>query len=365
MGDILVVGGGVSGSTLAYATAKEGFKVVVYDNLKNYLKACGDAVTVRELSRRLVKQTGSMLTEVKHFDIMVNGELVATVSFGSAPWIIVDKPKLVSGLREMAESEGALFEWRREGLTRRGFGIVVDARGPYAWPPKYSVLAYRVLGRGDWDPNRALIDFRTRERGLYWVFPVDDEGRRFNAGAGFKDISDGNALKELIYTYLRDRLRIGPTKLEGRGAPIQIYAPLRLRENRVLKVGEAAGLIVRTAGEGNRPGMESGIALARAISSRWTGSPEDAFSVESRYANEASRLIDEVKTSRILLGIVERAGAVGGSEILRSLPKSFWHHYIRAGVGRGYVAKLMLLTPRLTWRIATSLLSSPAWRVRR
>jgi flavin-dependent dehydrogenase len=218
--EVVIAGLGVAGSTLAYFAAMRGFDVEAYDPAISYRKACGDAVTIRELTARLVKETGSEVGSVKSYMIAVNGRVVSEFSFKGPVWLIVDKHRLVQGLRSMAMAEGARFTWGAWSGARGH--VTVDARGPYARSYRFSVLLYRVIAPGGWDSSTALLDFNVRERGVYWVFPSHDG--MVNIGAGFEGIRDARVVESRLRSYFARVVGGTLEPVDRRGAPCS-YSP--------------------------------------------------------------------------------------------------------------------------------------------
>ncbi len=352
MGRIVIAGGGVAGSYLAYKLASMGFDVTLYDRVSSYGKACGDALTLRPGIERIVEETNSLRAEVKSYTVYVNGVRVADVEFPSRNWVIIDKSKFVNGLRKMAEAERTTIitgEWSGELGD-----LTVDARGPYAWKLRYSVMVYRIIARAKWDPDYAVLDFRVGERGFYWVFPADSEGRTVNIGGGFEAHKKLSSVKRQVMEYSAKMLG-GFEVVDERGAPVTVKSPILLRSGNVFRVGEAAGLVISTAGEGNRPALISAEALAEAVSAVGL---EDLDMIEKRYKSGIRSLLSEVSASRRLLSIVESAGGDRGAWLMSSLPREFWRRYFESRVTLGYVASLALKRPGLGLRLARVLLSS-------
>ena len=351
--DVLIAGAGVAVSLLARELAYKGFDVALLDWATRYRKACGDAVALREGLRGFLEKLGVVVTLVKSFEIRIHGSRVYEESFREPKWVIVDKPRLVANLREEAEAQGAIM---LHGAWRGQRGVVtVDARGPYANNPERRVFVYRVISRAKWDPEKALLDFDLKSRGFYWIFPADDDGRTVNIGAGFEESPSPAYLRKLVENYSY-KLLGGFEPLDEKGAPVTVKGPISTREKDTLKVGEAAGLVVSTAGEGNRPAILSAISLARAIESSFPNIRE----IEEKYRAGISRVVSEVLVSRRLLAVVERAGHVRGEALMRSLPESFWRHYLASAVTTRRVVSAMLRKPVAGLRLLRSLLSSPA-----
>ncbi|MEB3860542.1 MAG: NAD(P)/FAD-dependent oxidoreductase, partial [Desulfurococcales archaeon] len=298
--DILIVGSGVAGSTLAREVSGKGYRVTVVDWSRRYSKACGDAIALRPGLREQLEKLGVIVTVVRSFEIRVHGNPVYEETFRRPKWVIVDKPRLVEALREEAIAGGVKFvkgAWRGERGT-----VTVDARGPYASKPGNRVFVYRSIARARWDPERALLDFDLKSKGFYWVFPASPEGKLVNIGLGLESVNNARILRSLVESYSRKVLG-SFEPVDEKGAPVTVKGPVVLREGDLIKVGEAAGLVVSTAGEGNRPAIMSAKALARAIES---GFP-DIELIEAKYKAGVSRLVGEVLLSRRLLRIMEGA----------------------------------------------------------
>jgi flavin-dependent dehydrogenase len=326
--DVAIYGLGVAGATLAYLASRAGFRVVGLDMSPVYRKACGDVVTLRGYTWELLRTTGSVLNIVRRFEVRVGGVEVAYLDLGPV-WAIVDKPKLVNTLRSMAVVEGARVTVGK-GVPGAGAGsIVVDARGPYAHNPKGSVQTVRLIAKARWEGDLALVDFDPDNIGFYWVFPLGDG--RVNMGSGFKRVGDGRLLKLLTLRYYRRLTGEDPIVLDVRGAPVAVEAPVRLVENGVYRVGEAAGLVNSTSGEGNRYAIHSAIALARAISQgKGVGG----------YRELLGGVLDEVTLSRLLLRLVEKLGSRASTKLLESLPREFWAYYFKGRLTRSTLARI-------------------------
>ncbi len=349
--DVVVAGAGVAGATLAYEAARKGFRVKAYDVAARYAKACGDALTVRDETLEVARATGSIVTRVKRYLIAVDGEVIEEFSLPGPAWVIVDKAGLVNGLREMAAAEGAEIVHRHwDGESGRLY--TVDARGPYSRSYSEAVLLYRAIAEAEWDPGTALLDFAVRERGVYWIFPADGDGRLVNVGAGFEGVKRASIVKARVEAYLRRWTGRG---LEGlrdeRGAPMQIYAPVEPYSGGIYRVGEAGGILLRTGGEGNRPAILSAKALAAAFAE--ASEPGEARRI---YLERIQRLLDEVETSLAVLKLVASARPETASRLLRSLPSWFWRDFVRARVYKSTVLKIVASSPDVGIGMARALL---------
>ena len=348
---VTVIGLGPAGAMAAYQLARKGFTVEGVDLQKRYVKACGDALTIREEYQHLVNESGAVVTGVSDFTILVEGSRVFEATLRPAPWYIIEKGRLVEFLRYLAVTEGAQLKLGIAAKPGRE-GILVDTRGPLAHEPVGSkhVFVYRGIARvPDWDPGHALLDFLPSRAGLYWVFPADSEGRLVNFGAGFWGEELWRARR---YSLERLKADIGEFDvIDEKGAPIAVWAPIELSRGGRLMAGEAAGLVNSLSGEGNRYALLSGMLLAEALSRK-----EEAPG--GIYWKLAAKLSGEARLSRLLLSLVVTLGPKG-SVLLESLPSWFWKEYLEGRIYLSTLARLLAVNPEaLSPLISRSRLSS-------
>lgn len=322
---------GVSGSFLAYLLARRGFRVEGYDLSRRYLKPCGNAVSVKELTARVVKATESELAQAKRFSVKVEGEEIAYLDLRPSPWVMVDKGRLVGSLREMAEAEGALLRYGKHGLS----SATVDARGPFAGGGGRQINAIVIMARTRWEPGEVSLDLTVSRRGTFWIFPQDEDGRVVNVGVGFDRYVEPRVLRQVALRYFKrmlgrfEELRVGV-------APILIWSPLRLSNGPFL-VGEAAGFVGRLNGEGNRMALYSAAALAEALASGYPNQEK----VLKAYRERTARLANEVRTSMLLLELVGRLSTPVAREVLRGAPKELWESWFRTELTLGRLLSLL------------------------
>lgn len=290
-----------------------------YDLARRYFKPCGDAMSVKELTRRVVKATGSELAQARRFSIKVEGEEIAYLDLKPSPWVMVDKGKLVGALREMAEAEGASLKYGKRELRT----VTVDARGPFAGRAGEQVNAISILARTRWEPGEVSLDLTVSRRGTFWIFPHDEDGRVVNLGVGFDRYVKPGVLRQIALRYFTRKLGRFE-ELRSGVAPILIWSPVRLR-NGPLLVGEASGLVGRLNGEGNRMALYSAAALADALA---RGYP-DAEKVLEVYRERTMRFVNEVRTSLLLLDLVGRFPVPLIKEAMKAAPDGLWESWLR------------------------------------
>ncbi len=343
--DAVVVGLGPSGAAALLAAAREGLRVVGYDVQESYRKPCGDAVTMHPAYNRLVESSGSVVSRVNRYVIMIEGSEAHSVTTGSEGWYIIDKRALVAYLRESAIAEGALIrKMYVRDLRSLGSRYVVDARGPYRHRVKSeTILVYRGIARTDgWDDDTALLDFLPSRTGLFWIFPAADGFVNF--GAGFRGWPFHETRREAI---ARLESATGSFEVvEERGAPIAVFAKEEPVGEGVLRVGEAGGFINAAGGEGNRMALLTGLYAGRSLSS-----PDPV----KEYSRRVSGLVAEALLSKLLLRVTMALSPGDASRLLSLLPRSFWEGFLTGRLGLDLLIRSGVEAPELAVHLLKSL----------
>ena len=321
-----IVGLGVGGSALAWMASMQGMDTEGYDASSSYTKPCGDAVTLRPWIERLLSELDVVKTAVKRYVVQVEGETVAEAEFSGPNWYIIDKHTMISRLRMLAGRAGARLVLGSKASCSPcpSDCICVDARGPYAHPRSTWVYAARIIAapRDPWDPETALLDFYPHRRGLFWLFPASDSGRLVNLGAGFLSAGVRDSLRRA--RSLARQVLGGFEEIDTRAAPIAVYSRPSLGSPGRPRIGESAGLVIATAGEGNRPALESARNLADALSE---GSPEAYHQI---YEHRSRSLLSEAEASRLALGLAARMPWL--LRVMTQGSPGFWKDYLAARI---------------------------------
>jgi len=323
MQKIAIIGAGVAGSYLAWKLSKEGFQITVFDPQRYYKKACGESVPKGSLPSVISEKLNLSTNYIDTFKILVDGAPVKYLEFKKPLWTIIDKANLVNTLRDLSRDQGAKYLWMpiKPKKIINKFNVIVDSRGPYS--NRDFIIAFRVIVKAPWRENLALIDFRPKEGGLYWIFP---HRKNFvNAGGGFikLNISENN-----IISYLKKIVKdVNIDIIDARAAPIAINRNINLynscNDNYIIKVGEAAGLINSTSGEGIRHAFISAQKLYDVI----TSCNENYLCVIKKYDHALKELKKEVILSRKLLYISLRNSRTF-RDFFKALPYGFWKEYL-------------------------------------
>lgn len=301
--DILIIGSGPGGATLAYLLAQAGRDVTLVDRAAFPRdKICGDGLTPRAIQviRRVGLNIDEVATEPVDDALMVSPSgLQATLNFPEAfgprsGGRIVPRLKFDAWLHGKAVAAGARFvqaTWQkhlREGKTVVGgefktasgpltikAGLTVIATGAFIAPlkelgvirvPKDPIVAVRTYF--DNVPKRpAAFEFYFEKDllpGYGWIFPTEDG--RANVGVGVFAAWLGrkrppiNALLDqfLAAPHVQERLRGATEAGPRRSHPLRVDFPAHaMTGDGWLIVGESAGLVNPNTGEGIDLAIES------------------------------------------------------------------------------------------------------------
>jgi geranylgeranyl reductase family protein len=306
--DVAIVGAGPAGSIAAHRLATAGIHVALLERATFPRdKACGDGVSapgldalartgLGEWASQFIVPEVLRLTSPDGQVLDVRPEPINGHYYGRT----IPRRLLDARLAQAATEAGArLFEGTRvSGIERTNGrppriaadGLTLEAQmviladgsnapvtrrlGLVQGPPE--LIAIRQYFAGDAGPDKRLeIHFEPWiTPGYTWVFPLNDG--RANVGTGtftHRIRQEGVALRDILARFTSDPAAAGKRLARAKPAgPIQGH-PLRTQmENtrthaeRVLVVGDAAGLVSPLSGEGIAHAMESGeMAAAHAL----------------------------------------------------------------------------------------------------
>ena len=297
--DILVVGGGPSGSALAFHLAQRGIKVTVVESQKFPRdKICGDgvsAVALTELQKLGITSLTefSKSAEVKQVGLFIEDKKVtialskhADMPFRSR---VIPREQLDNWIYHAAKDAGATYiqQAKLSNYTVHESGItaeikletkkvhlkaklIVGADGSNsavarifhgAKPPeKYQMIGLRAYYEGVEGPSDRVDIFFSESNfpGIFWLFPL---GNGF-ANMGSAMIAhtlpkNSNHAKNLLIDQINNNkdiaARIGKGKIIGKiaGWPLVFRDPhSHVVGERVILVGDAAGLVNPLSGDG-------------------------------------------------------------------------------------------------------------------
>jgi flavin-dependent dehydrogenase len=293
--DVLIVGGGPGGSSCALGLAGSGLSVVVVDRATFPRdKVCAGWITpqiVREVGLDLAAYgAANVLQPILGFRFGRMGDREVEVRYDEPVSYGIRRRELDRWLLDRSGAELRLGEPVRtlelgaDGWTVNGAlaGAVLVGAGGHFCP-----VARLLAGDVDESPVVAReIEFEmTPEqsaacpvaaempelyftpdlRGYGWVFRKEEV---LNVGLGRQDPHGFPAHVEAFVDWLEERRRLPPDtsrRMKGHAYLLWGAHPRPAAGDRVLLVGDAAGLAYPQSGEGIRPAVESGLLAARVL----------------------------------------------------------------------------------------------------
>jgi menaquinone-9 beta-reductase len=348
--NIIVVGAGPAGATAAYYLASAGLNVTILE--EQYFpreKICGDFISpgsIRELQKMHITES-SKFKETNRIDratIYLSGKELIAGTFPAIPDYpryskVIPRKLLDSLILEAARTAGArvLEGYRVTGFQVDGNGVTISAdsrKGTQTFRADLLVgadgnnsVVARILRGALWSkteraivargyfvevaglPNEANVFYENESfPGYSWLFPMGKHeanvGVGLVLGANPPAENPKDLLTKLIQNDVGMRSRLEHAKLKGE---IEV-SELNLHDqqqpivgNRVLLVGEAAGLVNAYNGEGIQMGLLSGRWAAETVVTSRGDYSQQALSAYSK------RVEDELgygfKISELMLGL--------------------------------------------------------------
>ena len=333
--DVIVVGGGPSGATAAHELARRGLAVLLLDRAGR-IKPCGGAIPPRliadfEIPPHLlvarIRCARMVSPSDQRVDIPIEGGFVG----------MVEREQFDEWLRERAASAGAqrvtgrfeqierdadgmsVVRWRAEGAPEGVGHAQARARCVIGADGARSLVAEQALGRfdranlvfayheivrrpsvppPDYDGQRCDVVYRgTLSPDFYaWMFP---HGDTLSIGTG--SANKGFALRQAVAQYRREIGFGDAVTVRREGAPIPLKPLPRWDNGRdVLVVGDAAGVVAPSSGEGIYYAMACGRMAADGVAEFLrTADAKHLRAVRRRFLREHGRVF-------WVLGIMQR-----------------------------------------------------------
>ena len=318
--DTIIVGGGPAGAAAAYDLAVQGKSVLVLEK-KDFprIKPCAGGLTIKALARlrfpvaHLIHGQADVLNVgygSRTRRLSADGGICAFTVREDFDHYCLDKALdagatllKCDGLAGISESDGSVTLTTRSGETHTG-RFLIGADGAHSqvrrltgeFVPDRQAFAIEGLLPGSAVPREHVglsktmtLDFGAQPLGYGWLFPKRDH---VNVGLYTYAPKASPVSRERLQDYARQRL--GSAEFTALcGYPIatggELYRP---RRQRVLLVGDAAGMAEAMLGEGIHNAIASGQAAAQAIVGSWSspGQTPQLF----------SRLLDPIKKDALL-----------------------------------------------------------------
>lgn len=328
--DILIVGGGPSGSICAYYLAKAGVKVILIDS-ENFprQKICGDFVSPIGLNE--LKKIG--IWELDDFEktnvitqaaIYVDGDHLVTSKLPCIEGLpnygrVIPRVILDNWILEAAREQGVqiITPCKFENYSVNDSHVKIDCTNDgkvvyfitkmivgadgstskverivngHKHKPEKKIVAVRAYFENiDCNTGNAELFFSSKSfPGYYWFFPTGSTTANVGIGMMLENFPKQEVqLKQLLLEMIGNdkafKARIGNGKIVDKivGFPLSIYDPkATIIKDRVMLVGDAAGLIHSINGEGMQYAMQSGRWAAESIIECYSATNFDAKSLK-------------------------------------------------------------------------------------
>jgi len=274
MYDVIVVGGGPSGSTIARKLAELDYHILLLEKeiMPRYKVCAGGVPTILE---EILKSDLSLIKEKEISDIIIRkGWKEVHLKFESPVLFTVKRDKFDDFLLKLAKEKGAHIKYEKvidieknnvitEKSEYKGKVIVgADGAGSIVrrdmFTPKRWLKTIEANINHPWG-NIALIEI-LHHSGYRWVFPKKGE---VSIGAGGLSSHIGN-LEPEFYSFLSELDIEGDYKIHHYGYPIWI-SPQSLVKGNTILIGDAGCLVNPFSGAGIFTGIISGLIGAYSI----------------------------------------------------------------------------------------------------
>ena len=324
--DVAIIGAGPAGSAAAYFLATGGFRVVLLDKFDFPRdKICGDGLTPRAIKilekMGILPQLEKTAFHCSELKIRYSDDLTFNLgleNLENLPNYILTMPRLQldNALLQHAINAGAEFipKAKVESISMDFDGrvhlkieygrtiecaLAIVATGANTrllqnlglskktYPTSLAARAY-FENVDELNDSILLFFDGISLPGYGWVFPTGNRTANIGCGVFFEQsVSQATVLRELVDGHpflqriLKNARQVGPIK----GYPLRTdFSPSLSGNERILVVGEAAGLVNPVSGEGIDYALESAHLAANAILTEWkNGIP--SHSTQKRYRN--------------------------------------------------------------------------------
>ncbi len=339
--DVIVVGAGPAGAICSYTLARRGLAVLLLERekLPRY-KPCGGALSIKARELLDFNLEGIIEAEIYSATFSYKNERSITTEKSTPYTYMIMRDKFDYFLTQKACAAGVQLkegtrvidiiesEEQVEIVTEDGNSfnsrVVVGADGIFSTVARKTGLnknikrAVAIEGElpvsetflKDWEKG-VSIEVGSVSPGYGWIFPK--KGHLSIGVAQFKEKAEG--LKDLFFKFLSEQGLEFKDGMKFSGHLIPVAGKIKqISKNRVLLVGDAAGLVDPLSGEGIYYALKSGIIAARVTGSqikkgkinpgRYQELIREEFASEFRIAQKLSRLF--YFSTSIIYSLIEK-----------------------------------------------------------
>lgn len=296
--DVLVVGGGPAGSSLAWSLRNSGLEVIIMDrNRFPRNKVCAGWITPAVINTLQININDyarhNVIQAVHGFRISLMGEDDVEVYYPGKPisygirrcefdryLLNRTRARIIEDLSLKSLDRKDKYWCVNDDIQTR---LVVGAGGHFCPVAKYinndmknlseKIVAQEIevectdeeLSECNIDRTMPELFFCEDLKGYGWIFP---KGNFLNIGLGREDTKQLSGHVQFFCDFLKRNKKIPerlPIKFNGHAYQLYQHAPRQIVADAMLLVGDAAGLAYSQSGEGICPAIESGIMAAKII----------------------------------------------------------------------------------------------------
>jgi len=324
--DVIIVGSGPAGSTLAYELAKKGVEVAVLEREKlPRPKLCGGGLTLKTVGLLPFDISPVVHCTVQRLVLLYRGREKLVIENGQPLFVTSMRNEFDGFLAEKAAEQGAVIlenQSVREILERRDHyelrtqdsrfrarvvvgadganSLVACSQGLRRHPFLLLALEGEVPARIPSNLLRvdtALVDWGGIRNGYGWVFPKKGHASIGVGAPVGRTLQLRGYCDALMQRFVEDPLAL--PRIKGHHLPVR-KAGMPIQRKRVLLVGDAAGLVEPFTGEGIYYAIRSAQIAAREIVKVLSGESPGFRGYEQCIDAE---LMPEIITGQVLSGL--------------------------------------------------------------
>jgi len=260
---VIVIGAGPAGLTFAYHALLKGYDVKIYEaRNKLAFKPCGEALHGEALEFLPFNINGNhkwILSRFSLVKVYYEGVYMRTIN---SPFkdkgLIINKSMFLQDLADFITKLGGKIELGKTfKYGEEDSDYIIDSSG-YLTASRYInkelYSSYKLIPvMRDYAEANGIIDndtllFDLLDRGYFWIFPYGKD--MYNIGVG--GFYNGEELKKILEKKIESyELKVYKSKRQG--ASVAVGGVLKNRAFKNIRIiGEAAGFVMPTTGEGIR-----------------------------------------------------------------------------------------------------------------